>query len=286
MGYQKFGHLSLKECCDCIFEHLLPARKPAEILRKLTDILKTDERKRRFMVFFNSFIYICYYIAFYLQEVLDRPTPKLGLEFDKDRDYKPILEKNDILLPSMYTVTIERIKMSKLVEERKRILEMQKNQSADSVNKKSTIKRKASTCLKERLGGFDLNEIMRESVTSNDAFVKTATSAANTKSNVNTVKNNSNPAKESPLIPSPIIMTDDINKIFHNSTNSVPNVGSQMVMPPNLPFSLPPNFQGTIMIQPTIHVHSNGKYIKNEITKYRQIMPKGGVIQQSKKRKK
>ena len=50
MGYEKFGHLSFKECCECICEHLLPVRKASEINRKLTDILKTDERKEKNMV--------------------------------------------------------------------------------------------------------------------------------------------------------------------------------------------------------------------------------------------
>ena len=86
-------------------------------------------------------------------------------------------------------------------------------------------------------------------------------------------------------MPQPFILTNDLTKIFHNSTNNVIPPQQQISMPANLPFTLPPNFQGTIMISPTIHVHTNEKYVKNEITKYRQIIPKGG-LPPNKKRKK
>jgi hypothetical protein len=49
-GYQNFGHLSLTDCSDWIRSIYLPARKSSEISWKLKDILKTNERKQKFMV--------------------------------------------------------------------------------------------------------------------------------------------------------------------------------------------------------------------------------------------
>jgi hypothetical protein len=48
IGYQNFGHLT--DCCDWIRSIYLPARKSSEISGKLKDILKTNERKQKFMV--------------------------------------------------------------------------------------------------------------------------------------------------------------------------------------------------------------------------------------------
>ena len=58
LGYQKFGHLNEKECCECIRNIYLPARKPAEINAKLKDILKSNERKQKHMVTLFPFSFI------------------------------------------------------------------------------------------------------------------------------------------------------------------------------------------------------------------------------------
>ena len=190
------------------------------------------------------------------------------MDFVKERDYKSLVEKSEQSLPSMYTVTIERLKMAKLVEESKTIVEIKKKQNPELATKKFKTRPGApSEWLKDRLDGYDPNETIGES-------------------------SHKNPGVTKDVIPTPIIITNDFNKIFHNSTN---NSGTTAAPPlltssstTNLPFNLPPNFQGTIMIQPTIHIHSNGKYIKNEITKYKKIMPKIDLqtAQPNKKRKK
>jgi hypothetical protein len=155
--------------------------------------------------------------------------------------------------------------MLKLVEERKKIIEMQKKANPELAHKKFTKRQgEPSEWLKERLEGFDLNEM-----------IQAANADSVSKSQTNILPSTNDAEKEvNPIIQSPIILASDINKILYNSTNN----DKQILPLNNLPFSLPPNFQGTIMIQPTIHIQANGNYIRNDVTKYRQIMPKGGQV--------
>ncbi len=193
------------------------------------------------------------------------PIPKYGLDFNREKKYKAIIDQEGLDLPSMYTLTIERIKLGKLNEENKKRIEFVKKNNPELANKKFVKQPKTSATtnwLKNRLNEFDEIKSVKQSTT-----ILTSDNASNSSS----------------LMPHPFIITNDLTKIFHNSTNN--SSTQNITMPTNLPFTLPPNFQGTIMIQPTIHVHSNEKYIKNEITKYRQIIPKGG-LPPCKKRKK
>jgi hypothetical protein len=52
------------------------------------------------------------------------------------------------------------------------------------------------------------------------------------------------------------------------------------------PIFLPANFNGTILIQPTIHIHGNSKLNNIINSKYRQIIPKGGGSQNNANKKK
>jgi hypothetical protein len=51
------------------------------------------------------------------------------------------------------------------------------------------------------------------------------------------------------------------------------------------PIFLPANFNGTILIQPTIHIHGNTKLNNIISSKYRQIIPKGGSQNNANKKK-
>lgn len=52
------------------------------------------------------------------------------------------------------------------------------------------------------------------------------------------------------------------------------------------PIFLPANFNGTILIQPTIHIHGNTKLNNIISSKYRQIIPKGGSQNNANKKNK
>ena len=51
------------------------------------------------------------------------PIPKFGLDFEKEKMYKALIDKEDLEreLPSMYTLIVERIKLGRLNEEKSRI---------------------------------------------------------------------------------------------------------------------------------------------------------------------
>jgi hypothetical protein len=57
IGFEKFGHLDRTECCECISEHLIPIRQSNEISRKLADILKSEEKKEKFMVSYRIYFF-------------------------------------------------------------------------------------------------------------------------------------------------------------------------------------------------------------------------------------
>lgn len=58
-----------------------------------------------------------------------------------------------------------------------------------------------------------------------------------------------------------------------NVINMAPLIRPPAVHQPVAPFMVPPNFNGTILFQPTIHIHANDKN-KLDLSKYRNILPK------------
>ena len=91
------------------------------------------------------------------------PIPKFGLDFEKEKMYKALIDKEDLEreLPSMYTLIVERIKLGRLNEENKKRKELEKK-NPELANKKFVKQPKPpSDWLKSRLGNFELSDVIK-----------------------------------------------------------------------------------------------------------------------------
>lgn len=76
-----------------------------------------------------------------------------------------------------------------------------------------------------------------------------------------------------------------INPTFVRPTNpNYPMVQQLQTIPQNMPVILPANFSGTVLIQPTIHIHTNSKNAKTD--KFCKIKPKNPENSPAKAKKK
>jgi hypothetical protein len=163
-------------------------------------------------------------------------SPRHGLNFVREWDYKSPFEKaENNVLPSIYTMTVERLKMARLLKESKLIPKINGTARATEIDDKT---------LKDQ----PANEAMEKSKMS---------------------KTCSKPVTPSPVISKAQTSSDRLNASNTNENTLRPlNVADINNLMPQL--CIPTGFTGTILIQPTIHIHSD----HDGLVRYRGIMPK------------
>jgi hypothetical protein len=120
MGFNKFKHLPKTECCQCIREHLLPQRSCDDIKKQLCNISNSEQRQLK------------------LKELLKKQKQSasanigyLTQDFVKEVHYKALIEQTQsVQLPSMYTLSIERLKMADILRHTQNHLKEMKDKNA------------------------------------------------------------------------------------------------------------------------------------------------------------
>jgi hypothetical protein len=268
IGYEQFKHLRKTECAECIKQNILPIRTRDEIGRKITELFRGQDRKEKTLVVFNFFaesvkplirttITIRSYFTL-AKKMAQEPSPKHGLNFTKERDYKAPLEKSENnVLPSIYTITIERLKMAKLLKESKKIT---KTNELQQRQKETTVSVDGFSKMNDDCGN---HKTLEYEVTAKHRKEKSLSSIQPTKALKRA-------AKLSPIVTKTFASTSQQNTTNTSASGNmrVLNVSDINSLMPQ--FSVPTGFTGTILIQPTIHIHTD----HDNIIRYRGIVPR------------
>lgn len=190
---------------------------------------------------------------------MNEPIKRTGLDFVKERDYKSPLEKADKCdLPSIYTMSIERLKLAKLLVVSKEI----PKEPVEKPAKQSHQRLKQALENTKPLSTQENNNKKRRRE-SNDS--------------VRTPKTPKNRVVIAQMPISPAISNSTI-EIVNDSSKKVLNTSNINQLIPTI--AIPQvatatnttNGAGIIFMQPTIHVHVNTP--SKDTNKYRKIVPK------------
>jgi hypothetical protein len=188
---------------------------------------------------------------------MNEPIKRNGLDFVKERDYKSPLEKADKhILPSIYTMSIERLRLAKLLVASKEI-------PKDPIDK--VLKQSHQQLIQALENTKPLN-------TPENKYKKRRRESNDSSRIPKTPKNRMVIAQLSNL---PATSNSTIEIARDSSKNILNNSNLNKIIPsialPNI-ITNTTNTPGIIVMQPTIHVHVNTH--NNDTNKYRKIIPK------------